>query len=207
MALTSNPRTSALLAILLAGVVAYIGYTGEVLKLVGLNGLQGREARAEAMADTISTLQASIDSAKRELSKGTVEDVRRRVEQYRAMLSVLREFVPDQTEVPNLLDDISNRAKVRGVNLADFLPQAVVQGPEPFDTYGYDFKVIGRYDQIGVFLSDVASLRRIFVPTEVNLTAADRTKARALGDTTTAMLEASFKVRTYVKAAGGLDGM
>jgi len=207
MALMSNPRTSALLAILLAGIVGFIGYSGEVLSLIGVPGLQDRAQRASAIADTLGTLEASIDSAKRELARGSVEDVRRRVEQYRSMLSVLREFVPDRNEVPNLLDDISSRAKVRGVNLADFTPQPVIEGPEPFDTYAYDMAVIGRYDQIGTFLSDVASLRRIFVPMEVNLTAADPTKARALGDTTRAMLEARFKVRTYVKAAGGPDGM
>jgi len=168
--------------------------------------LQGRATRVAALEDTLTTIEASIDSAKQDLARGSVEDVRRRVEQYRAVLAVLREFVPDQNEVPDLLDDISSRAKVRGVNLAAVIPQPVEEGPHPFDTYAYEMSVIGRYDQIGTFLSDVAGLRRIIVPTEVTLTAADAAKARALGDTTKAMLEAKFKVRTYVKSAGGANG-
>jgi Tfp pilus assembly protein PilO len=117
---------------------------------------------------------------------------------------VLRQFVPERNEVPNLLDDISTRAKVRGVNLAAVVPQPVEMGPAPFDTYRYDMSVIGRYDQIASFLSDVAGLRRIIVPVDVKLTAADLTKAKALGDTTKAMLEAKFTVRTFVKSAGGV---
>lgn len=206
MALLDNPRTASLLAIALAAMVGYIGYTGDVLELAGISGLQGRATRVAALEDTLTTIEASIDSAKQDLARGSVEDVRRRVEQYRAVLAVLREFVPDQNEVPDLLDDISSRAKVRGVNLAAVVPQPVEEGPHPFDTYAYEMSVIGRYDQIGVFLSDVAGLRRIIVPTEVTLTSADAAKARALGDTTKAMLEAKFKVRTYVKSAGGANG-
>jgi len=206
MALLDNPRTASLLAIALAAMVGYIGYTGDVLEMAGISGLQDRATRVAALEDTLTTIEASIDSAKRDLASGSVEDVRRRVEQYRAVLAVLREFVPDQNEVPDLLDDISSRAKVRGVNLAAVVPQPVEEGPHPFDTYAYEMSVIGRYDQIGVFLSDVAGLRRIIVPTEVTLTAADAAKARALGDTTKAMLEAKFKVRTYVKSVGGANG-
>ncbi|MGE3617969.1 MAG: type 4a pilus biogenesis protein PilO, partial [Gemmatimonadales bacterium] len=79
------------------------------------------------------------------------------------------------------------------------VPQPVSGGPAPFDTYTYKMSVIGRYDQIGEFLSDIASLRRIIVPYEVTLASARMPEARALGDTTKAMLEARFQIRTYVK--------
>jgi len=204
MAALDNPRNASLLAIALAGMVAYAGYTGDVLKLVGIGGVKDRQARVAALSDTAAALQASVDSAKREMATGSVEEIRRRSEEYKATLSVLRQFVPEQNEVPNLLDDISTRAKVRGVNLAAVVPQPVEAGPAPFDTYRYDMSVIGRYDQIGQFLADVAGLRRIIVPQDVRLTAADLTKAKALGDTTRAMLEAKFTVRTFVKSAGGV---
>jgi Tfp pilus assembly protein PilO len=206
MALLDNPRSTSILAILFAGLVGYVLYTGDAIRMIGLPGLKERSARVEALQDTIRTLEASIDSAKQELARGTVEDIRRRVEQYKATLGVLREFVPEQNEVPNLLDDISSRAKIRGVNLASVVPQPVVEGPAPFDTHEYEMAVIGRYDQIGIFLSDVAGLRRIIVPTQLTLGAADASRARALGDSSAAMLEARFKVRTYVKGTGGTDG-
>jgi Tfp pilus assembly protein PilO len=207
MALSDNPRSATFLALLLAGLVGYAGYTGAGLDLVGLPGVQARQAEVAALRDTATALEASIDSAKRELARGSVEQIRQRVEEYRGTLTVLRQFVPEQNEVPNLLDDISTRAKVRGVNLAAVVPQPVQPGPAPFDTYAYEMSVIGRYDEIGRFLSDVAGLRRIIVPADVKLTAADLQKAKALGDTTKAMLEAKFKVRTFVKSVGVADAM
>jgi Tfp pilus assembly protein PilO len=210
MALLDGPRSTSYLAILLAGVVAYIGYTGDVISLVGLSGLREGAAKVAAVTDTLETLQTAIQNAKQELARGSAEEVRRNVEQYKATLSVLRQFVPEQSEVPDLLDDITSRAKIRGVNLSSVVPEPVLEGPEPFNTYEYGMAVIGRYDQIGAFLSDVASLRRIIVPTGVAMTAADPMKAAALGDSSRAMLEASFKIKTFVKAepgTGGSDGI
>jgi Tfp pilus assembly protein PilO len=210
MALLDGPRSTSYLAILLAGLVAYIGYTGDVISLIGMSGLREGAVKVAAVTDTLETLQTAIQNAKQELARGSAEEVRRNVEQYKATLSVLREFVPEQSEVPDLLDDITSRAKIRGVNLSSVIPQPVLEGPEPFNTYEYGMAVIGRYDQIGAFLSDVASLRRIIVPTDVAMTAADPMKAAALGDSSRAMLEASFRIKTFVKSeprTGGSDGI
>jgi type IV pilus assembly protein PilO len=80
------------------------------------------------------------------------------------------------------------------------VPLPVEAGPAPFDTYKYNMSVIGHYDQIGQFLADVASLQRIIVPYDVKLDQASLAAGKALGDTTGALLEAKFQVRTYVKA-------
>src|SRR5687768_18413087 len=151
------------------------------------------------MRDTIARFEAATDSAKKELAKGTVADVRKRMETYRASLVLLRRLVPERNEVPNLLDDISTRGKIRGVTLSQVVPQPVEPGPAPFDTYKYNMSVIGQYDQIGQFLADVASLQRIIVPYDLTLDQANLTAAKALGDTTGALLEAKVQVRTFVK--------
>jgi len=153
-----------------------------------------------AMRDTITKFEAATDSAKKELARGTVADVRKRLETYRASLVMLRRLVPERNEVPNLLDDISTRGKIRGVTLSQVVPQPVEAGPAPFDTYKYNMSVIGRYDQIGQFLADVASLQRIIVPYDVTVAAANSSAAKVLGDSTDALLEAKFQVRTYVKS-------
>src|SRR5690606_24071268 len=133
-----------------------------------------------------------------DLAVESVEDVRARIDAYRASLGVLRSLVPEQTEVANLIDDINIRAKVRGLNVSNFVPNTPVAGPEPFDTHVYQFSVTGRYNQIGEFLTDVASLRRIIVSTDVAIARASAQSARVFGDTLS-MLEARFNVRTYVK--------
>jgi type IV pilus assembly protein PilO len=198
---TSAQKATPLLVILLAGLTGYIAYTGAVIETAGMSGLSAREERIVALRDTISQLQASTDSAKRELARGSVEDLRQRLETYRGSLSLLRRLVPERNEVPNLLDDISSRGRIRGVTLAQVVPLPLEAGPVPFNTYKYNMSVIGRYDQIGQFLADVASLQRIIVPYDLSLNPANMTSAKALGDTSGALLEAKFQVRTFVKSS------
>jgi type IV pilus assembly protein PilO len=196
----SNEKATPLLALGLAALVGYIAYTGAVIQMVGINGLAMRKAHVAAIRDTIVNLEAATDSAKKELARGTVADVRKRLESYRGSLSLLRRLVPERNEVPNLLDDISTRSKIRGVTLSQVVPQPVEQGPAPFDTYKYNMSVIGRYDQIGQFMADVASLQRIIVPYDLTIAVANSQAAKVLGDTTGALLEAKFQIRTYVKS-------
>jgi len=198
---TTSQKAAPLLVMLLAGLTGYIAYTGTLIKSVGMSGLAAREERVVAVRDTIAKLEAATDSAKRELARGTVEDLRNRLETYRGSLALLRRLVPERNEVPNLLDDISSRGKIRGVTLSQVVPMPVEVGPAPFNTYKYNMSVIGRYDQIGQFLADVASLQRIIVPYDLTLDQANTAAAKALGDTTGALLEAKFQVRTFVKSS------
>ena len=197
----SSSKSTPILLILIAGLVGYIGFTGTAISSLGIPGISAQRAHATAIKDTLATLEAQIDSAKRELATGTAEDVRKKLEEHRASLALLRRLVPERNEVPNLLDDMSTRAKMRGVNLAQLMPQPVEGGPVPFDTYRYDISVIGKYDQIGEFLGDVASLQRIIVPQNVQLAVANNAAAKALGDSSGSLLEAKFQIRTFVKSS------
>jgi type IV pilus assembly protein PilO len=196
----SREKGTPLLALGLALLVGYVAYTGTVIDMIGIKGLAAGKERIVAMRDTIALFEAATDSAKKELARGTVADVRKRLENYRSSLVLLRRLVPERNEVPNLLDDISTRSKIRGVTLSQVVPQPVEAGPVPFDTYKYNMSVIGKYDQIGQFLADVASLQRIIVPYDVTVTAANSSAAKVLGDSTDALLEARFQIRTYVKS-------
>ena len=198
------PKSTPLLLALIAVLVGYVGYTGDGISILGVEGLKTRVVRASAMKDTLTTLQAKIDTAKRDLAKESLEDIKARVESYRTSLGVLRTLVPEQREVNNLLDDVSLKSKTRGLNISTFVPQPPQPGPAPFDTYSYQFSVIGRYHNIGKFVTDIASLRRIMVSTDLSVTAAQAGTARVLGDTT-AVLEAKFVLRTYVKAKSAED--
>jgi Tfp pilus assembly protein PilO len=212
MALSDNQKAVPILLVLLAGVVGYVGYTGTLLDTMGLQGLQAQGEHVQAVRDTIATLEAQTDSAKQELARGTMDDLRRRLDQYRSSLVLLRQLVPERSEVPNLLDDISTRAKMRGVNLAQVVPQPEESGPAPFNTDRYQMQVIGHYDQIGQFLADIASLKRVIVASDIAVNPAQDATAKALGDSTGALLEAKFQIRTYVKSAapaeeeGGASG-
>src|SRR5437867_189362 len=164
MALLPQDRQSQVMMLITLGMLA-LGYafwnywakpTGEEIAAT--------QAEIKSMEDVIA-------QAKADLASGTVEDLRRKVEEYSALLAVMRRLVPEKNEVPALIDDISTKAKVRGVTIGRIEPQPVEPGP-PFDTYRYRLEIIGHYDQLGEFLSDIASLPRIIVPQDVVLKAA-----------------------------------
>ena len=199
-----SSKTTPIFMILLAAIVGYIAYAG--LEVAGIPGLSLQKGRVIAIRDTITKLETETEKAKKELAKGTAEDLRNKLETYRSSLALLRRLVPDRNEVPNLLDDISTRGKIRGITLSQVIPLPVESGPAPFDTYKYTLSVIGHYDQIGEWLADVASLQRIIVPQDVSLVAANQAAAKALGDTSGALLEAKLQIRTFVKSGTPPEG-
>jgi type IV pilus assembly protein PilO len=203
MAIFGLQNPAPVFAIILAGAAAYLGYEG--YSGLGLNGIKAGKERARVVQDSINTLQAETDSARQVLAQGTMEDLRRRLDNYRVSLELMRRLVPERNEVPNLLDAISTRARIRGVNLSNVAPISVTAGPAPFETQLYQIAVMGHYDRIGEFLADIASLERIIVPFDLRLTEAPEQSAKALGDSTGAMLEARFQIRTYVKT-GNQEG-
>ena len=69
----------------------------------------------------------------------------------------------------------------------------------PFNIVRYRWTVMGHYDQIGVMMSDIAQLSRIMVPYDLSLEPAADVTQRTLGDTTGALLQAEFNLRTFVK--------
>src|SRR6266540_20434 len=180
------------LLILVAGAGGYFAWT----KVLSPQNEQIGVAHQQA-----DSLQVIVDAAKRDLASGTVEDLRRRVEEYQGSLELMRRLVPERNEVPTLIDDITTRAKVRGVTLGKFSPLSPEPG-SPFDTYRYRLEVYGHYDQIGEYLADIASLPRIIVPQDVILSGASPADQKLLADTAGALLLAEFSIRTFVKSAG-----
>jgi type IV pilus assembly protein PilO len=147
------------------------------------------------------SLELIVAAAKRDLASGSIEDLRRRVEEYQGSLELMRRLVPEKNEVPTLIDDISTKAKVRGITLGKIQPLSPEPG-SPFDTYRYRLEVYGHYDQIGEYLADVASLPRIVVPQDVALSMASPAVQKLLADTAGSLLLAEFSIRTFVKSAG-----
>jgi type IV pilus assembly protein PilO len=162
---------------------------------------QPQSAQIAAETQQADSLQKIVEAAKRDLASGSIEDLRRRVEEYNGSLELMRRLVPERNEVPTLIDDISTKAKVRGITLGKIQPLSPEPG-SPFDTYRYRLEVYGHYDQIGEYLADVASLPRIVVPQDVILSSATPAVQKLLGDTAGALLLAEFSIRTFVKSAG-----
>lgn len=161
-----------------------------------------REPKAQeaaALQAEVDSLQARVDQARRDLSEGTVEDLRERIGVYERSLGLMRQLVPGENEVPQLIDDIASRAALREVEIAEFARQAVEPGGM-FETYRYRLIAFGLYDDVAAFVTDVASLPRIMVPYDMRLGPAAESDAQVYADTTGSLLRAEFLVRTFVKS-------
>jgi type IV pilus assembly protein PilO len=165
---------------------------------------QPKAAEMSGMRVRIDSLSTRVEEARKDLAQGSIEALRQRVAEYQRAVVLMRRLVPTGSEVPNLIDDVSTRAKLRGVNISQITPLGV-EGGVPFQTDRYRFGVAGRFDQIGEFLSDVGSLPRIMVPYDVSITLAGDQARRVVGDTTGALLEVDFQLRTFVKPAAAAD--
>jgi type IV pilus assembly protein PilO len=121
----------------------------------------------------------------------------------------MRQLVPTTNEVTNLIDEVSTRAQLRGVQITDLAPMPL-EYSTPFEVHRYRFTVQGGYDQIGEFLADVASLSRIMVPYELSINPAGTVVGEEV-DRDVTVLQATFLLRTFVKAdaevfGGGTSG-
>ena len=72
---------------------------------------------------------------------------------------VLRQL-PDKTEVPALLVDISQAGLARGLKFEQFKPEKA-QTKEFYNMLPISIQVLGTYHQLAEFISDLAGLPRI----------------------------------------------
>lgn len=85
-----------------------------------------------------------------------------------AMLRLL----PDQTEVPNLLDDISQAGQAAGLEELLFQPAEELQR-DFYAELPIRMRLSGRYHELGQFVSDVAALPRIVTLHDIAIEPAD----------------------------------
>ena len=152
------------------------------------------------LAARVDTLQALNDRAKKEMAKGSADELRAQAQRYSANLDMMRQLVPTGNEVPALLEQVSTAARRVGLDLAEVNPEPVMLG-EQFDTYRYQINVIGDYHALAEFLANVGSLTRIVAPINVNVSTTTRTKTARGAQVSSKKdvpLELKFQIQTYV---------
>ena len=94
------------------------------------------------------------------------------------LLATMLEKLPDSTEVPSLLVDITEAGARRGLEFSVFDPQA--QKLEAFyATLPIRVEVKGSYHQIANFVSDLAQMSRIVTVGDLNMTGQDNGEVKA----------------------------
>src|SRR5260370_29137298 len=181
----TDKRSQVMLLIIVVGLTGGYFFSGKVH--------QPQQEKITAARVEMDSLQTILDKAKADLASGSIEDLRRKVDEYRSDLNLMRRLVPQQNDVPALIDDISTKAKLRGVTLSEVGAPQVDPG-QPFDTHRYGMAVVRHYDQTCEFLSHVTRLPRIVVPQDLLLKPPTSQTQKEPLDTVGAPLEAPFVV-------------
>jgi type IV pilus assembly protein PilO len=103
-----------------------------------------------------------------------LEAYKQQMEEMGQQFGTLLRQLPNKTEVPNLLVDITQAGLGRGLDFVLFKPER----ERPLDFYAelpISIKVTGGYHELGLFVSDVASLSRIVTLGEVQISSNDKT--------------------------------
>jgi len=150
----------------------------------------------------IGTSRSELESLETQNRRSRVlaarrDDLRTRMEIQERQLQIFEEFIPESEEVPELLDAISQEARLTGVELSRIRPQAVEAG-EFYMKQTWELSLLGDYADIGRYLARIASLPRIIKPTNVQVSTAPQSRATRNME---APLEVSLNVETFVLGA------
>jgi type IV pilus assembly protein PilO len=157
-----------------------------------------RKVANQALETRLAQIQQS-NSAARGLTRGA-SSPEEALELYRRQLAVVEGLIPSTEELPDLLDLISAQAQQSGVEISLIQPVSATQ-ERYYTRRVYDMAVQGRYQDIGEFLTRVASLPRVVTPTDLRLApmaAAAAGAAPAAAGDAPPKLEARFSIETYV---------
>lgn len=143
----------------------------------------------------IDSLNAQNQRAKAQLARGSVAKIKAEADSMRANLDLLRTLVPAGSEVPALIDQVSNAARRVKLDLGAIDPMPVIEGTM-FDTYRFKLKMTGAYHEIGQVLTNIASLNRVVAPINLSMIPSGAANVKVIAGQQA--LIATFDIQTYV---------
>ena len=156
-----------------------------------------KTADVDRLVAHVDSLDVSIQKAKAQLAKGTVEQIRAEAASYRENLDLMRTLVPAGNEVPSLLEKVSTAARRAKLDIGGVEPEPVIEG-EMFDTYRYKVRLSASYHEVGEILANIGSLDRIVAPISLTLVLPQGSAQGARITTSRQPLTAMFEIQTYV---------
>jgi type IV pilus assembly protein PilO len=143
------PLAKAVAAVLVVVVVSGLGYwffTKSQLESLNSVRLTEQQLREEFMAK--QRVMANIDA------------YRAQIEEMQTTLDDMLRQLPTRTEMPDLLEDVSNTGKQNGLQFELFKPESE-QPREFYSAKPISIRARANYHQFGAFVSSVAALPRI----------------------------------------------
>ena len=99
-----------------------------------------------------------LSKAKRAAS---LQEYKEQVREVERLLTIMKQQLPKEAEIPDLLVDISQTALASGLEIERFEPRAEQRQELGYIKQPISLKMTGSYEDFGAFVSGVASLPRI----------------------------------------------
>ena len=121
--------------------------------------------------EALEKQEASLKSAFEVKQKKAInlQDYRDQLEQIEASLGDMLKQMPTKAEVASLLVDISQTGLASGLEFKLFQPGAEINR-EFYSELPINIQVVGKYEELGLFVSGLASLPRIVTVDDVQMT-------------------------------------
>lgn len=153
-------------------------------------------AELERLERQEATLRADFET--KQGRAANLEPLKQQLAQMEQQLQQMLRQLPSRTEMPALINDISQTALATGIQNELFRP-----GPEvPREFYAekpIELKMVGSYHQFGAFVSGVASLPRVVIMTmhDISLSARGGPPGTVPSIANNSALELAGTVKTY----------
>lgn len=178
------PIIKAIVIVLIIAAVCAAGYYLDTKAL--LERLQAEKA-------TEQNLRAEFQAKQRVAAN--IDAYRAQLEKLKEMLATMLQQLPTRTEMPDLLEDISNIGKTNGLSFQVFQPKEE-QPREFYAAKPISIRARATYHQFGAFISSVSALPRIVTLENARLTAS-QPRASAAGQLQIDFLNIEATLQTY----------
>lgn len=149
--------------------------------------IQDQRTELAQLGDKETSLKADFES--KAAQAANLDTYKKQLDDMQKSFGTMLKQLPGQTEIPSLLQDISQTAQVDGLKQDLFKPG----GESPKDFYAekpIDLVLEGSYHEFGKFVSDVAALPRIVTLHDIDIRPAG-------GDKSGENLTMTLQAKTY----------
>ncbi|MCK9607714.1 MAG: type 4a pilus biogenesis protein PilO [Methylomonas sp.] len=152
----------------------------------------------EVLEKEEESLKASFERKQKKAIN--LPDYRDQLEQIESSLGDMLKQMPTKAEVANLLVDISQTGLASGLEFKLFQPSGEVR-KEFYSELPINIQVVGKYEELGLFVSGLASLPRIVTVHNVNI--APLTEDSKTSKDNKGAMAMSAVIKTYNEGAQG----
>ena len=157
-----------------------------------LNALESAEQKEQELKRSFETKQKKAVN---------LEDYQDQLAQIEAQLFEMIRQMPTKEEVASLLTDISQTGLASGLEFRLFKPSPAVR-KDFYSELPISIEVVGRYEELGLFVSGLAALPRIVTMHDVSIAPQD--KGNKDKETKTGAMIMKATVKTYNESIGNV---